>query len=273
MISLNSNIASLFGANSYNSVTASIDKVSKQLATGKRIISAADDPAGVGILSTLKSQDSSYDAVQKNLTAGKALLGVATTSLKTQQELLTQMSDIATQASSELLTGDQRDALKSQFGELQHQLDIAVTRATIFGKNLTSDTGADVVIQSGIENGDSFTLKAVKSDATTLGVDSSSVDLNDANNSKLAMTALKTAIGTVASSQSLIGTQETGLEKLAGIARDTQLNIKSSISNIEDVDVAALSSQLTQLQAKQSIQLQMLNITNSMPSQLLSLLR
>jgi flagellin len=273
MLSLNTNVASLFGANKFNSVSSELDKVSRQISTGKRIVSAGDDPAGIGIISTLKAQDQSYDAVAKNLSAGQSLLKVASTSLDSQQILLQQMKSLATQASSALLTTDQRTALSSQFVELQSQLNETVNRATIFGQNLTGVTAANVAIQSGIDTGNTFTLTAAKSDAATLAVDAATIDLSDTTKSSAAMAAIDTAIGKVASAQSTIGTQETGLEKLSEIANNTQLNIKSALSRIEDADIPALSAQLAQLQTKQQLQLQMLGISNQLPQYLLQLLR
>lgn len=273
MISLNTNIPSLYGAMTFNRLSQEIDKVSRQLSTGKRIVSASDDPAGVGVLSTMKAQNASYDAVRRNIDSGMSLLDVASSSLETQQNILKQMKELATQASSNLLTADQRTALQSQFGELQVQMNTAVNRATIFGQNLTGASAANVSIQSGINAGDTFTLTASKSDAVTLGVDGATIDLNDSASASAAMTAIDTAVGEVANSQSIIGTQQTGLQSLMEVADTTQNNLKEGISRIEDADVAALTAQLYQLQTKQQLQLQMMSIMNQMPQSLLQLLK
>jgi flagellin len=74
MISLNNNIQSLRSATQFNSISSSIEKITQQISTGKRIVSAADDPSGVGILSNLHAQDASYNAVKKNISAGLSLL-------------------------------------------------------------------------------------------------------------------------------------------------------------------------------------------------------
>lgn len=271
MLSVNTNISSLFGAMQLNRNTIEIAKVSQQISSGKRIISAADDPAGVGILSTLKAQDSSYNAVLKNLSAGQSLLKVAETSLKGQQEILGQMKDLATQASSALLDAGQRNALVSQFTELKAQLDTSVNTASIFGQNLTGTASANVVIQSGINSGDTKTITAVKSDAATLGLTASA--LTDTTTSAAAMTAIDAAVSSVAANQSTIGTQLTGLSKMSTFASENQLNLQSSISSIEDANIPALSAQLAQLQVKQQLMVQSLSITNAMPQSVLGLLR
>ena len=273
MLSVNTNISSLIGAQNLNNTQNQISLLTQQISTGKRILSAADDPAGVGILSTLKSQDASYTAVQKNLAAGTSLLKVAETSLGTQQGILKQMKDLATQASSQLLSSDQRTALQSQFGELQKQMDSIVNKASLFGQNLTGASSANVSVQSGINSGDTYSLTSVKSDGATLGIDSGTIDLTDTTKAAAAMAAIDTAVGTVAGYQSTIGTQLTGMQTMTDAVKNTQLNVQSSISSIEDADVASLSTQLAQLQTKQQLQTQALSITNQLPQSVLSLFR
>lgn len=169
-ISILSNIPSLRASNDLNSLQNLIEQSAARLSTGKRILSAADDPSGVGILSTLNAQSVSYGAVERNIGSGVSILETASAALDGQQQILQQMKDLATQASSDVLNADQREAISKTFVELQGQLDTSVDRASIFGKNLVSATGADVQIQSGINAGDTFTISAVRSDAATLGV-------------------------------------------------------------------------------------------------------
>ena len=273
MLSLNSNTLSSAIARNLNDNASQLQKVSAQISSGKRILTAADDPAGMGILSSLKIQQSSLTAVGKNLTSGISLLDVSDRALQTQQDILTQMMDLATQASSDLLSDEQRDALQSSFEELQGQLDTTADNATLFGQNLLDSSAADLSIQSGINSGDTYTLKAAASDAATLGVDAATIDLTDVANSQAAMTALTTASATVGTNQSTIGTMMTGLSKMLDNAKTMKNSLAESISKIEDADVAELSSQLTMLQSKQQLMSSTLGITNQFPQYLLSLIR
>ena len=273
MLSINSNPLASQLANQLNRLTLDIQQSSQRIATGKRITSAADDPAAVGILSTLKSDYASYNSVNSNLSSGLSMLEVGASSLQNQQGILTQMKQLATQASSDLLTADQRTALQKTFKELQTQLDDAVNKATIFGKNLTGATGADVVIQSGIASGQTTTLTAVKSDAATLAVDDATIDLTDSTKAKAALTAIGTAVGTVAGNQAIVGAQQNAMKVQMENAKSVQLNLEASISRIEDTDIAAETSKLQQLQAKQQLSVQVMGIVNQFPAYALGLLR
>jgi flagellin len=260
-------------ARQVNDISNQMQETSLRLATGKRILSAKDDPAGIGILSSLKSQYASYNAVEKNLTAGNALLDTATSSLANQQLILNQMKDIATQASSDLLSAGQRSALGASFTNLQSQLDDAVNKATIFGQNLTGSAAAAVNIQSGINAGQQTTISTAQSDAATLGADAGSIDVSSSANAALAMTAIDAAVDTVATNQSVLGAQAAGLDAIANTTKSLKGNLEKSIGNIEDVDVAAESSKLQLLQARQQISTSMLSLINQLPSYALQLLR
>lgn len=273
MLSINSNPLASKIANQLNNLTLELQATANRISTGKRITNAADDPAGVGILSTLKSDFSSYNAVNKNLSTGLSLLEVGATSLENQQKILAKMSDLATQASSDLLNSDQRSALQATFLQLQSQLDDSVNKSTIFGQNLTGASSANVTIQSGIMSGQTTTLSAVKSDAATLGVDSATVDLSSSTDARAAMTAVQAAVATVAGNQATIGAQQAGIKAQMENAKSVQLNIESSISRIEDADIAAETAKLQQLQAKQQLTVQSLGIVSQFPAFALALLR
>lgn len=273
MLSVNSNLAALFAARDLNSVSDEIQDLTKHIAAGKRVLTAADDPSGMGVLMNLKSQYASYQGVSKNLASGQSLLTVAASSLTAQQTVLAKMKDLATQASSDLLSATDRDALQASFTQLQAQLDDIVGKASLFGQNLTSASGADVNIQTGINAGDTTTIKAAKSDAATLKVDSGTVDLTDSTKASAAMTAIDAAIATVSTNQSTIGAQQNLLKDAAAYTTVVSNNTKSAISAIEDLDVAEATSQLQLLQTKQSLATSILGIINQLPAYALQLLR
>ena len=272
MLSVNSNIPALFAANALNDISNRIQDLTTHIAAGKRILTAADDPAGMGQLSLLKAQYSSFNAVTKNLTAGQNLLSTAASSLSAQQGIMTKMKDLATQASSDLLSANDRTALQASFTQLQNQLNDTVNKASLFGQNLTSSTAANVNIQSGINAGDTTTINAAKSDATTLGI-GATIDLSTSVKAAAAMTAIDTAVGTVSTNQATIGAQQNLLKDAASYISTVSANTKSAISNIEDLNVAEASSQLTLLQTQQQLATSVLGIINQLPAYALSLIK
>lgn len=272
-ISVNSNPLAYSVSRNLSKISVDLKETSERIATGKRILSAKDDPAGIGILTGMKSQYASWGAVEKNLASGQSLLDVAAGALKNQNTLLTKMKDIATQASSDLISADQRAALQKTFLEMQTQLDTIVNRASIFGQNLVGSAAANVNVQTGINSGDTKTLTSIKSDATTLGVNAAAVDLTDSTKAAAAMTALDSAVQKVATNQSVIGAQQAGFESLVEVSKTAKSNLESAMSRIEDADIAEETTKLQLLQAQQQLGIQALGIIQQLPSYALQLLR
>jgi flagellin len=273
MLSLNSNTLASSIAVNLNNNAKQLQNIAAQISSGKRIQSAADDPAGVGILSSLKVQSSGLGAVLKNISSGTSLLDISDKALATQQTIIAQMKDLAVQGSSKILSVDQRAALQSSFVEMQKQLDSTANGATLFGTNLLNAAATATSIQVGTKSGDTYAISAAKSDAVTLGVDAATIDLTDITKSAAALTALDAASTTVGNNQSTIGTQITGLNRTNENIKSTISAVNTSISRIEDADVAELSGQLTLLQGKQQLLSSTLGIVNQFPQYLLSLIR
>ena len=273
MITLNSNIASYRSNDNMNSIQRLLEQSSARLSSGKRILSAKDDPAGIGIVSTMKAQAMSFASVSKNISAGISLLETSETALKSQTNILQEMRSLAVQASSGTLSSDQREALQKTFSEFQTQLDESVKGAGIFGQNLVSDAAADVSIQSGINAGNTTTLTSAKSDAATLSVASGDIDLGDMTKSSASITALDTAIAKVSENRSILGAQLNGLETMDKNNNQVLINLNSTISRIEDVDVAAETANLNLLQTRMQFAVGMAGVINSMPQMALGLLR
>ena len=273
MLNINSNPLAFGVGRNLNNINTQLQETSMRIATGKRIISAKDDPAGIGILSSMKAQHASWNAVQKNLGSGMSLLETASSALKSQESILTQMKDLATQAASDLLNADQRTALQNTFAELQEQLDTVVNRASIFGQNLVGATAANVNIQSGINAGDTKTISSIRSDGVTLGVNAATIDVTDSTKASASMTAIDTAMATLARNQSVIGAQQRGFDELVKVGNTALGSLEAAMTRIESADIAQESTKLQLLQVQQQMATQALALINSLPQSALSLLR
>lgn len=257
----------------FNENADAIARVAEQISSGKRILKLSDDPAGAGVLSTLKIQSRSLDGIKKNLSAGASILEVSDKALQVQQTLLSDMRELAIRAKSELLSTQQRTDLQKSFSELQNQLDSTISKAKLFGSSLLDSSATDIVIQTGFNSGEKYTLKATKSDSTTLGIGSASIDLSSTTNAQAAMDAIEKASSAVSANQGSIGTMLIGIRKTEENNKIMSSSIQSSISKIEDADIAELTSKLSMLQSKQQLISSTISITNSLPQYLLNLIK
>lgn len=272
-ITISSNSYATAISNVLNKVTKDLNDTSLRISTGKRILSAADDPAGISIAAKLNSDNSAYGVVKKNISAGLSIIDVSSKSLETATGLIGKMKDLALEASSDTLTTEQRTAMQATFAELQGQLDSVASNATIFGKNLLGSAAASVSIQSGINSGDTTTINIAKSDTASLGIDTATIDLTDTAKSAAAITALDTALTTVGTNQSKLGAQESGFNSRIANIDKLRENLESAAERIEGADLAEETKKLSLLQTQQQLAIQTLSIANSFPQAALQLLR
>lgn len=270
---VNSNTLAFSVSNSYNRINKMLEDISEQIATGKKINSAADNPAGLAQVNLLRSQYSSYGVVRNNLTFGTSLLEASSSALTNVTESLEEMRDLAVQASNGALSTSDRAALQASFAEFQGQIDTTVGSATLFGQNLVSAAAADVDIQSGINAGDTTTVSSVASDSATLGVDTGSINVTDTTNASAAITAIDTAISTIGTNQSTLGAQLNRFGIIDNNIATFMENMDGARSRIEDADIPELTTRLANLQTQQQLAGAMLGLANQLPQQFLSLLR
>ena len=258
MITIGSNSASLGMANLLNDISSQMTKSAEIISSGKRIQTAADDPAGIAIATDIRTDRDSYSVVQKNISSGQSLLDVSNTALGSASDILNEMKKLALESKNDTLSTDQRTAIQNTFAELQNQYDETIGGAELFGKNLLTAGAADVNLQTGIGAGaaNETTITAADTSSTNLGID-----------------AIDTALTSVGTNQAIMGAQSRGLETRMDTVKNLSENLTGALSRVEDADMAAETSKFNMLQTQQQMALQSLSIVNSFPQSALALLR
>jgi flagellin len=275
MISIGSNSSSLQMSNLLTSITDKIEHSAKVISSGKRIQSAADDPAGIAIASSIRSDRNSYGVVEKNISSGKSLLDVSNSALNSVTDILGEMKNLALESKNETLSADQRNALQSTFAELQKQYDETVTGAEMFGQNLLKNAGTDIKIQTGIAAGAAgeTSLLAADTSSATLGIDAGTIDVSSTATSDAAIAAIDTALTSIGTNQAIMGSQSRGLDTRLNSVKDLGENLTSALSRVEDADIAKETANFNLLQTQQQMSMQALSIVNQFPQNALALMR
>lgn len=170
------NIGALNALNSLNNINSKLGVHQQRLATGKRINSAADDPAGLTIATKLNARAEGLRVAGDNISDAQNLLAVAESGLGRINEILVQMRNKAEQAASDTIGSEERGAIKTQLNAYATQIQDLVDQTTWNGNKLLN----------GVKGGTEalrFQTGAGKDDATTLntlvnvGVDSTGLNI------------------------------------------------------------------------------------------------
>ena len=138
---INSNIAALNSLNSLNNVNKQLGMHQLRLATGKRINSAEDDPAGLTIATKFRSRNENIKTASDNIGQGKNMLSVAEGGLNKIQDILVTMRKKAEEAANDTLGDDERTAIENQLAEFAKEVDDIVEQTTWNGKKLLDGLG------------------------------------------------------------------------------------------------------------------------------------
>lgn len=251
--------------------TASLSK----LASGSRIVSAADDASGLAISTRISSDVTALTQAATNASHGTSILQTADGGASNISDMLQRMKALASQSASGTVTDSERTYIQAEFAQLVEEIDGIAESTRYNGESLldgTSDfsTGMVVVVGSDATNDTiSVTIDALTS--TDLGVNAS--DISTQAGATTAITALDTAIDTVSTARANIGALESRFEFRSNTIATSIENLEAANSAIKDVDVAAESANLASIKVKTQAAVAAAAQANSMPQELLKLLQ
>jgi flagellin len=147
-LSIVTNIGSLVASNALTNNQNALNQSIAQLSSGKRINTAADDPAGLAIALQMSGLLGGLSQAQSNTTNDSALMQTADGALANIGNLLTTMQQLATEAADAPLNATQLGDLNSQYQTLYGQINSIAQGASfnnvslLNGNTLTFQTGA-----------------------------------------------------------------------------------------------------------------------------------
>jgi flagellin len=172
-ISVLNNISSLVSENAVSNTQAALQSTLQQLATGLRINSGAEDPAGLSIADGLGANIAALNQSTQNAANGIGLLQTADGALSQVVTVLNQAVTIATEASNGGLSTSQSAALNTQFQSILGEINqIGSTTnfngASVFGAagNSTTSTQGNLLATTALTSGDTTTISDSKTGGT-----------------------------------------------------------------------------------------------------------
>ncbi len=151
-----------------------ISESTERLSSGKRINRASDEPGTIGPISRLNAQVLSLEQAISNGAEGKILTQTADDGLKTINNLLSLLRELAIQGGSTTLTTADRSTLQVEIDAYLKEID-ALTKLIKFNTLTLLDGSTNKVsFLVGENKDDNISINLVKSDSTALGLSGSS---------------------------------------------------------------------------------------------------
>lgn len=219
----------------------------QQLASGRRINSAADDAAGLAISEILTSQVRGTNQAVRNAQDAISLVQTADGALNQTSDALQRIRELTVQAGNGTLSASQRNAIQSEVSSLQQSIDQVAGGAQFNGQPLLTGTTPNVQLQTGANTGASNTTTVALPTATAagLGVAPGQIDLSSPAAANASLAQIDQAIGQVSSARGNLGAQSSALENLTASLNVSSENHASARSRIQDLDFAQALTQRT----------------------------
>jgi flagellin len=240
-LQINSNIPGLLAGNETRRSSSLLGQTLKQLASGRRINSAADDAAGLAIAEQFNAQARQELQEINNLQSGVNVGQTADAALGVQQEAVQRLRELSIQASNGTLSDQNREALNAEAQQLIAQIDDIAQDTQFNGQNLLDEnTALDLGTTGDLE------VNINASTAADLGVEG--IDLSTAAGAAAGLEAADSALTEVGQNRSGVGAQLNRFETAIEQRETSALNAQESESRIRDLDIARASIEQTQNQ-------------------------
>ncbi|MFQ6604311.1 MAG: flagellin [Fidelibacterota bacterium] len=266
---IGANVPAMQSLSSLSDINGKIAMRQLRLATGKRINSTEEDPAGYQIARGLERRRRGLEVALANVGTAKNVLNIAEGGYQTIMDLLQTMKEKATQASDVSLSSTQRSAINDQVSALISEIDAIVTETSFNGTALIDGSYSSKAFHTGEGATDELSVTLNGADSADLSIDS--VNVSSAASASAAISTLSTAIDTLAGRVQDVGEFKSRLSAKESNLAVAITNTESARSVIEDADFAKEQMEVMKLQILQQTAVASLVQANSSPQVVLSL--
>lgn len=283
MISLQTNVAALYGEQNLNKTQMAEQNTVEQLTSGYAINSSADNPAGLAIANALRSQETELTQGVQNGNNAISQLQIIDGGVSNISQILDRIKTLVVQGSSSTFTGDYgtlTNEIKQDLTEIDRQADnIGMgANSASFVANLSVYIGGGL----GTSNGGQIGVAAESVDLSASTVGTAALGLTTVGNLTSASTAgdfsaavagIESAVVSLGKAQGAVGAGINQLNFAVSLAQSQITNYSADESGIRDADIAKQAANLSKYQTLTQSSMAALAQANQMSQAVLKLIQ
>lgn len=248
----------------------------QKLATGSRIVVAADDPAGLAISDNMNATVRSLGQAMRNSQDAVSLIQVFEGGTNEISNMLIRVRELSMQSASDTVGDRERSMLNQEVQELKSEITRIARTTSYLDRELLAGEEVRLEFQVGTGNDeekDRIVFDPGNSDLTASGLGVEDIDVSDRSDAQDGLEALDNAIIQVNELRARVGSTQNRLQvtyNAQGIYRE---NLTTAKSRIKDADVAEETTNLTRDSILRQAGVSVLSQANAAPQLALQLLR
>ena len=280
---INTNLMSLNAQRNLSTTQSALATSVQRLSTGLRVNSAKDDAAGLAIAERMNTQVRGMNVAIRNANDAISLAQTAEGALSKINDMGQRMRELAVQSANATNSESDRASLDAEFQALSAEIKRNLDGTSFNGTKLFAAL-ATLTFQVGANNNATDQIAVVTTDLnadTTMtgilggtgGGGTAAADVKTADKSRSALEKLDKMLATVNAKRAEFGATQNRFEAVIQTLQVSAENQTAARSRIMDADFASETAALTRSQVLQQAGTAMLSQANSLPNNVLSLLR
>jgi flagellin len=277
---INTNIPSLNAQRNLTTSQGALNVSIQRLSTGLRVNSAKDDAAGLAIDERMNAQVRGMNVAIRNANDGISLAQTAEGALSKVGDSLQRMRELAVQARNATNSDSDKDSLNKEFAQLQSEITRVLGGTSFNGKHIlgTDATALDFQVGANTTGDDTITVTSsdMTADSTITAVTGTSAVIDNtatAGALKTVIDNIDTALDTINNQRATFGATQSRFDAVISNLQQGVENQSAARSRIMDADFASETANLSRAQILQQAGTAMVAQANSLPQQVLQLLR
>ena len=280
MAVINTNIMSLNAQRNLSATQSALATSVQRLSTGLRVNSAKDDAAGLAIAERMNTQVRGMNVAIRNANDAISLSQTAEGSLSKINDMGQRMRELAVQSANATNSDSDRENLDAEYQALAEEIKRNLAGAAFNGTKLFA-TAAALTFQVGANAATTdqitITTENLVGDnklTAVIGTNGNKPDgIATAATASAALGKLDDMLSMVNSKRAEFGATQNRFEAVIQTLQVSAENQTAARSRIMDADFASETAALTRAQVLQQAGTSMLSQANSLPNNVLSLLR
>jgi flagellin len=264
---INTNVASIAAQRNLGKSQQAQEHSLQAIASGSRIVRAADDAAGLAISENLRGQVASIRQARSNSNNAVSMIQVAEGGLNEQNNVLIRLRELSIQSASDNVSDTERKFLDSEYQQLTQEFD-RIAKTTRFGnKNLLNGNGGDYTFHVGAFAGPENQIKYKMDSNSTAGeLGISGLSIRDRDDSADNLEKLDKALVGISGIRANFGAMQSRLQATTSNLDTQYENLSAAKSRLSDTDIAYESAQLLQSRVLQDAGIAVLAQANELPT-------
>ena len=283
MAVINTNLMSLNAQRNLSATQSALATSVQRLSTGLRVNSAKDDAAGLAIAERMNTQVRGMNVAIRNANDAISLAQTAEGALSKINDMGQRMRELAVQSANATNNDTDRASLDAEFQALSAEIKRNLEGTSFNGTKLFAAL-ATMTFQVGANNTPTDQIAVVTTNLTAetsmtdilgggTGGGAAAADIKEVGKSREALGKLDKMLATVNAKRAEFGATQNRFEAVIQTLQVSAENQTAARSRIMDADFASETASLTRSQVLQQAGTAMLSQANSLPNNVLSLLR